>query len=78
MTWDAEDSKYYTGRLDRIYVSPSESWDVNHFIKHYLLSHRRLDTDINRTTVGKILEQYPAHAPWSRVHLVALVEQYSC
>jgi len=80
MLWDTSDNKEYVENLDRtldkIYISSTESWEVNHFIKHFLVTHGKSDNDANRAIVGKLMERYPRHAPWKGANLTAFIEQF--
>ncbi len=36
MNWSTQDNKEQRGKIDRIYVSATEYYELKHFIHHYL------------------------------------------
>lgn len=64
--WSDHDKKKYVGKLDRIYVSMTESWEVEYFIDHYLESGGYDITNKNRDIITAALEQYPGRSPFKR------------
>ncbi|MBF4207498.1 hypothetical protein EI533_07135 [Pseudomonas donghuensis] len=66
MVWKNDDNKKYRGKLDRIYVSTTEHWEVEYFIDQYLKTRKRQMTDQNRSLVAHKLEDLPGKAPHKR------------
>lgn len=69
MGWDREDNKKYTGKLDRIYVSDEEDWEVEYYIDHYLETRGKDVSDKNRDILAAKLELFPGKAPHKRTDL---------
>lgn len=64
--WSNHDNKKYIGKLDRIYVSMTESYEVEYFIDHYLQTRRFRVSNKNRDIIASTLETYPGKAPFKR------------
>ncbi|MGQ3824216.1 hypothetical protein [Pseudomonas alliivorans] len=78
MVWKSEDNKKYRGKLDRIYVSETEKWEVEYFIEQYLKTRNYTQNEKNRSLVAHKLEDAPGKAPHKRDDLnVWLDKQYS-
>lgn len=75
--WSSHDNKKYIGKLDRIYVSTTETYEVEYYIDHYLQTHGFTvnNHNHNRDVVAAYLEKYPGRAPFKRVDLDAHLEQ---
>lgn len=66
MAWSREDNKRYRGKIDRVFVSMTESWEVEYFIDHYLKTRGRDISNKNRDLVADKLENAPGRAPFKR------------
>ncbi|ORM94900.1 hypothetical protein [Pantoea cypripedii] len=64
--WSEHDNKKYVGKIDRIYVSMTEEYEVEYFIDHYLQSRNYQISNENRDIVTDKLEAYPGKAPFKR------------
>ncbi len=71
MNWNQQDNKHYRGPIDRVFVSRTESYEVHHFIEHYLKSRGYAPTDANRKIVGDKLMSYKGRAPIQHADLEA-------
>lgn len=67
--WSDHDNKRYTGKLDRIYVSRDEEYEVEYFIDQYLKTRGYGVTNKNRDAIAGWIEQYPGKAPVKRDEL---------
>jgi hypothetical protein len=67
--WSSHDNKRYRGKIDRIYVSMSETYEVEYYIDHYLESRGFDISNNNRDIVAGALEQFPGRAPFKRADL---------
>ena len=63
MSWQDQDNKKQRGKIDRIYVSRTESYELDYFIDHYLKSNNFAISDKNRRIVNDAIEDYPGLAP---------------
>jgi hypothetical protein len=72
--WSTHDNKRYIGKIDRIYVSMSEDYEVEYFIDHYLETHGYVISHKNRDIITAALEDYPGRAPFKRDDLNAYLE----
>ncbi len=72
--WSTHDNKKYIGKLDRIYVSKTEDYEVEYFIDHYLETRNYLISNKNRDIVTKYLEAYSRKAPIKRDDLNAYLD----
>lgn len=72
--WSDHDNKKYRGKLDRIYVSTTETWEVEYFIDHYLESRNFALNTANRNLLTQTLESYPSRAPYKRDDLKAFLD----
>ncbi|POD54910.1 hypothetical protein [Pseudomonas syringae] len=66
MVWKSDDNKKYRGKLDRIYVSETEKWEVEYFIEQYLKTRNYKQNEENRILVAQKLEAAPGKAPHKR------------
>lgn len=73
--WSNHDNKRYRGKLDRIYVSTAEEWEVEYFIDHYLESRNCALNTANRSVIEQELENYSGRAPYKRDDLKAFLDQ---
>lgn len=64
--WSSHDDKKYIGKLDRIYVSMTEEWEVEYFIDKYLEDGGYKISNKNRNTIADTLEKYQGKAPFKR------------
>lgn len=74
MVWKSDDNKKYRGKIDRIYVSMTEDWEVEYFIDHYLNARRYQLSDKNRSIIAHKLEDAPGDAPHKRNELIAWLD----
>lgn len=75
MVWKNDDNKKYRGKIDRIYVSMTESWEVEYFIDHYLKTRKRGINNENRSLVAHKLEDLPGKAPHKRDEVSAWLDK---
>lgn len=75
MSWNASDNKHYTGPIDRVFVSMTESYEVSYFIDQYLKTRGYDMTEENRLRVGKKLQLFQGAAPWKRDDLNAFLDR---
>lgn len=75
MNWSREDNRHYRGPLDRIFVSQTESWEIDYFIKHYLEKHNCPTTAENMRAIGQHMENYPGRAPVKRDDMTAWLDK---
>lgn len=66
MSWQDQDNKKQRGKIDRIYVSPTEYYELHHYVDHYLQSNAFDVSDKNRQTVTNAIDGYPGSAPIQR------------
>lgn len=64
--WSNHDNKKYIGKLDRIYVSMTEAYEVEYFIDHYLQTLSFDRSNSNRDIVTAALEAYQGTKPYKR------------
>lgn len=64
--WSKHDNKKYIGKIDRIYVSMSEEYEVEYFIDTYLKSRNFKVSNENRDIITNALEKYNGKAPIKR------------
>ena len=67
--WSDHDDKKYIGKIDRIYVSMSEYYEVEYFIDSYLDSRGFDVNNKNRNIIRGALEEYPGRTPFRRDQL---------
>lgn len=72
--WSDHDNKKYIGKLDRIYVSMTEKYEVEYFIDHYLKTHGYTVNNAGRDVIAGALEQYPGKTPFKRDELIAFLD----
>lgn len=73
--WSDHDNKKYIGKIDRIYVSMSENYEVEYFIDKYLLDNNRKINNNNRDYVVNLLEIFPGKAPFKRDDLIKFLDK---
>ncbi len=69
MNWAAQDNKKYRGKIDRIYVSMTEHYEVDYYVGQYLKRKNYADTDANRAVIHKQMDLYPGRAPILRTDM---------
>jgi hypothetical protein len=69
MNWNTEDNKKYRGKIDRIFVSLTEYYEVNYYVGHYLTSRGYADTEMNRNVIHQNMDAYYGRAPIQRVEM---------
>lgn len=67
--WSDHDNKKYTGKLDRIYVSMTEYYEVEYFIDTYLSSRNFVLSNSNRDIIKNSLEKFSGNSPFNRDEL---------
>ena len=55
--------------IDRVYVSWTESWDVNRYVEDYLRTRRRPPDQAARARILMYIEQYPGDPPFTKSSL---------
>ena len=75
MSWNSSDNKRYRGKIDRIYVSLTEYYEVDYFIDQYLKKRRADLTDKNRDVVGSHMDSFPGRAPIKRTDMEAFLDR---
>lgn len=75
MNWSNQDNKKQTGKIDRIYVSPTESYELEHFVTHYLQSERFNVTEKNAKVIRNAIDEYPGAPPVKRDDLTAFLNE---
>ncbi|MGJ0514843.1 MAG: hypothetical protein ACR65O_03705 [Methylomicrobium sp.] len=66
MNWQEQDNKQQRGKIDRIYVSPTEYYELHHFVDHYLQNNNYLVNDKNRQIVIDAINTLPQKSPVQR------------
>lgn len=66
MNWSNQDNKKQRGKIDRIYVSPTESYELEHFVSHYLKFEGFGATEQNAKLVRDAIDLYPGTPPVKR------------
>ncbi len=75
MPWQRSDKKRYSGKIQSIFVSLTEAWDVEHFIDEYLELRGFQVNDMNRDRIALRLEAVPGRPPYRAVQLVAWLDE---
>ncbi len=75
MPWQRSDKKRYSGKIESIFVSITEAWDVEHFIDEYLELRGFQVNDMNRDRIALRLEAVPGQRPYRAVQLVAWLDE---
>lgn len=75
MSWNSQDNKRYRGKIDRIYVSETESYEVDYFIDAYLRKRGAFVTNANRDVIAEYIDLFPGRAPIKRVDLEAHLDR---
>lgn len=75
IAWSREDNKKYRGKIDRVFVSMTETWETEHFIDQYLKTRGRDVNNENRDIVSAKLETAPGRAPHLRDDLNAWLDK---
>lgn len=69
MNWSAQDNKKYRGKIDRIFVSRTEYYEVDYYVGQYLKTRGYADTDANRKVIHQEMEAYSGRAPILRADM---------
>jgi hypothetical protein len=69
LNWNQQDNKQYRGKIDRIFVSATESYEAHYFVDEYLKKRGFAITDANRRIIHKWFDAYPGRAPVLRTDL---------
>lgn len=75
MNWSNQDNKNQRGKIDRIYVSPTESYEINHFVTHYLKTSGFNETESNAKIIRNAIHEYPGTPPVKRDDLIAFLNK---
>ncbi|GAB3830581.1 hypothetical protein [Hymenobacter jeollabukensis] len=75
MAWKSEDNKKYIGKIDRVFVSLTEYYEVDYFINHFLTTNKYEVSHSNRNIIARHLDAYPGKAPVKRDDLDAWVKK---
>ncbi len=67
--WSTHDNKKYIGKIDRIYVSMTEEYEVEYFIDQYLKTRGYAMSNSARDVIAGELEKHPGKAPFKRDEL---------
>ena len=67
--WPQSDNQKYRGKIDRIFVSLTEGWEVDYYVDHYLKSRGYSQTDASRAVIHQQMELYPGRAPILRTDM---------
>jgi len=60
--------------IDKVFVSQSESWEVNHFVDHYLKTNNYNVDENNRRAVRDAMKEFPGRAPVKRADLTTFLD----
>lgn len=63
------------GKIDRIFVSRTEYWEVNYFVEHYLSTRKYELSDKNRKIVKDKIDSYEGRAPILREDMSAFLDR---
>lgn len=75
MPWQRSDKKRYSGKIQSIFVSLTEAWDVEHFIDEYLGLRGFTLSDTNRDRIALLLEAAPGRSPYRAVQMVTWLDK---
>lgn len=75
VSWQDQDNRQNRGPSDRIYVSPTESWELHHYVDHYLGSRSYDKSDKNRQIVRDAIAKFPGRSPIKRDELTSFLDQ---
>jgi hypothetical protein len=75
MNWNTGDNKHYTGPIDRVFVSDTESYEIHYYIDHWLETRGYAVNMEGRKNVAGWLHSYTGRAPHKRVDLDAYLDQ---
>ena len=67
--WSTHANKGYVGKINRVEVSPSESWTAEYYIDQYLHSRGRPVTHWNRDVVTAALGKFNGQRPYTKRQL---------
>lgn len=76
MNWDDQDNKKQRGQIDRMYVSPTEPYEVAYYVDFYLESNKFQLSDENRKKVLKAIEGCTLEPPIQRDVLTAFLDVF--
>lgn len=74
--WSNHDNKRYIGKIDRIHVAMSETYEVEYFIDQYLKTRKYAVSNENRDKVANALEKFGGRAPFKRDELNQYLDSY--
>lgn len=72
--WSSHDNKRYRGKIDRVFVSMTESYETAYYIDHYLETRGYNRSNESRDVIANALESFPGRAPFKRTDLDAFLD----
>jgi hypothetical protein len=75
MSWQGSGGRYYKGKLESVFISIAEAWEVERFIDQYLHLRGFKVNDANRNRIGQHLEDAPGRSPYRVEDLVAWLDK---
>lgn len=73
MNWHDQDNKKQRGNIDRVFVSPTEYYEIHHYIDHYLETNNYKVDDENRQIVRNAINSYSGSIPVKRDDLTVFL-----
>lgn len=67
--WSTHPNRGYVGKIERVLLSPTESWTPEFYIDQFLQSHGRPVTHWNRNVVAAALGKFNYEPPYTRTTL---------
>ena len=67
--WSTHPNRQYVGKIDRVEISPTQSWTAEYYIDQYLRSHGRPVTHWDRNVVSAALGKFNGPPPYARKQL---------
>lgn len=67
--WSGHANQQYVGKIDKVTVSPTQTWTPEYYIDHFLHSNQRPITDWNRNVICAALGKYNGAPPFNRFDL---------
>jgi hypothetical protein len=78
MNWATQDNKKYRGKIDRIFVSQTEKYEVDFYVGQYLKTRGYTDNDANRNVIHQEMDAYPGRAPILRADMDIWLDRRVC
>lgn len=60
--------------IDKVFVSQTESWEVHHFVDHYLKTNNYTVDENNRRVVRDTIKEFPGRPPVKRTDLTTFLD----